>query len=95
MEEAAALLLFGVIVGNGREILTSSTMRAVISIFNARWRFARRAERVHRANADIIQAREVLMEESNVQPVKCPVTVCGDIHGQFVSLHSCQCLLCL
>jgi hypothetical protein len=31
------------------------------------------------------QAREVLMEESNVQPVRCPVTVCGDIHGQFVS----------
>lgn len=31
------------------------------------------------------QAREVLIEESNVQPVRCPVTVCGDIHGQFVS----------
>lgn len=30
------------------------------------------------------QAREILMEESNVQPVRCPVTVCGDIHGQFV-----------
>lgn len=30
------------------------------------------------------QTREVLMEESNVQPVRCPVTVCGDIHGQFV-----------
>ncbi len=26
------------------------------------------------------------MEESNVQPVRCPVTVCGDIHGQFVRL---------
>ncbi|GMH08633.1 hypothetical protein Nepgr_010473 [Nepenthes gracilis] len=25
-------------------------------------------------------AREILIEEWNVQPVKCPVTVCGDIH---------------
>lgn len=30
------------------------------------------------------KARDVLLEESNVQPVHCPVTVCGDIHGQFV-----------
>ena len=28
------------------------------------------------------------MEESNVQPVRCPVTVCGDIHGQFVRVLS-------
>ena len=25
--------------------------------------------------------KEIVIEESNVQPVKAPVTICGDIHG--------------
>ncbi len=27
--------------------------------------------------------KELLMEESNIQPVTTPVTICGDLHGQF------------
>lgn len=29
------------------------------------------------------KAKEIFLEESNVQPVSSPVTVCGDVHGQF------------
>ena len=32
-------------------------------------------------------ARDVFMKESNVQPIECPITVCGDIHGQFFDLQ--------
>lgn len=34
----------------------------------------------------LLQAKEILAKESNVQEVKCPVTVCGDVHGQFHDL---------
>ncbi len=41
---------------------------------------------MRRALTRTAQAREALIEESNVQPIKCPVTVCGDVHGQFYDL---------
>jgi hypothetical protein len=33
-----------------------------------------------------VQAKEILINESNVSQVKAPVTICGDIHGQFHDL---------
>lgn len=32
------------------------------------------------------RAKDILKEEKNVQPVRVPVTVVGDIHGQFYDL---------
>lgn len=29
------------------------------------------------------RVKEIFLEESNIQPVKAPVLVAGDVHGQF------------
>lgn len=34
------------------------------------------------------KAREIFIEESNVQKGKSPITICGDIHGQFYDLKA-------
>ena len=41
-------------------------------------------ERDMRTLCDTVRA--LLLEESNIQPVASPVTICGDIHGQFWDL---------
>ena len=41
----------------------------------------------HECQALCSRTKAILSQESNVAFVKCPVTVCGDIHGQFIDLQ--------
>src|SRR5687768_9751134 len=57
-----------------------STWRALDPATSFRWSpMCRRKQLCDRV-------KEIMMEESNVQPVNSPVVVCGDIHGQFFDL---------
>lgn len=48
----------------------------------------RRCELIKESEVKMLctKAREILVEESNVQCVDSPVTICGDIHGQMFDL---------
>jgi len=48
----------------------------------------RRCETISEAQVKelCLKAREILVEEANVQWIDAPVTICGDIHGQFWDL---------
>ena len=71
-----------------RRHLQVDTMASAFGDLDAQIEQLRGGEKLSEEQVRLLceKAREILALESNVQGVPCPVTVCGDVHGQFYDL---------
>ncbi|CBZ51632.1 hypothetical protein NCLIV_014260 [Neospora caninum Liverpool] len=74
--------------GGPGELCTSKAVASGMSLLDRQIEQLRRCECIpeREVKALCAKAKEILVEESNVQRVDVPVTICGDIHGQFYDL---------
>ncbi|TNN32150.1 Serine/threonine-protein phosphatase 6 catalytic subunit [Liparis tanakae] len=70
---------------NGSQHLNQSVLYVDILTFDLAW-IRNNSPQPFRVKRLCDYVCDLLLEESNVQPVSTPVTVCGDIHGQFYDL---------